>query len=166
MFYLDEFVILSMDQNKDKNTEDQLVRQINHKKSGKASWAKISVIVLIMVFLGVGSGLVIAKGTAKDLTDQTTISKSEDVSKGTSLGTNDTSTFPDTAEGVLKEGGLDGEGQYHLVRPGGESQNVYLTSSTVDLSLVLDKKIKVWGQTQKAQSAGWLMDVGRVEVLE
>ena len=30
----------------------------------------------------------------------------------------------------------------------------------------IDKKIKVWGQTQTAQYAGWLMDVGRVEVLE
>ena len=28
------------------------------------------------------------------------------------------------------------------------------------------KKIKVWGQTQTAQYAGWLMDVGRVEVAE
>lgn len=155
-----------MDQNKDKNTEEQLVRQINHKKSGKSSWAKISVILIVMIVLGVGSGFVITKGTAKDITSQSEISKAEDVSKGTALGTNDTSTFPDTAEGTMKEGGIEGEGQYHLVRPGGESQNVYLTSSTVDLSLVLDKKVKVWGQTQKAQSAGWLMDVGRVEVLQ
>jgi hypothetical protein len=39
-----------------------------------------------------------------------------------------------------------------------------MTSSVVDLSLVLDKKVKVWGETQAAQKAGWLMDVGRVEV--
>ena len=30
---------------------------------------------------------------------------------------------------------------------------------------VLHKKIKVWGQTQKARVAGWLMDVGKIEVL-
>jgi hypothetical protein len=64
----------------------------------------------------------------------------------------------------LQEGGIDGEGQYHLVRPGGDSQNVYLTSSVVDLSLFVNKKVKVWGQTQTAQKAGWLMEVGRVQV--
>ena len=74
-------------------------------------------------------------------------------------------TFKDIAEGILKGGGINGEGQFHLVRPGGESQNVYLTSSAVDLSKFIARKIKVWGETQTAQHAGWLMDVGRVEVL-
>jgi hypothetical protein len=85
--------------------------------------------------------------------------------KGTVVGSNDTKTFKDSAEGVVKEGGINGEGAFHLVRPGGDSQNVYLTSSIVDLSKFVNKKIKVWGQTQKAQSAGWLMDVGKIEVL-
>lgn len=88
------------------------------------------------------------------------------VQKGTVVGSEDTKTFKDQAVGIIKKGGVDGEGAYHLVRPGGESQNVYLTSSIVDLSTFIDKKVKVWGQTQKAQVAGWLMDVGRVEVLE
>jgi len=44
-------------------------------------------------------------------------------------------TFPDKTEGVLREGGIEGEGNFHLERPGGESQNVYLTSTTVDLEL-------------------------------
>jgi hypothetical protein len=92
-------------------------------------------------------------------------SNSTSVSKGTTVGSNDTNTFKDTAEGTLKQGGIDGEGAFHLVRSGGDSQNVYLTSSSVDLSKFVDKKIKVWGQTQKAQHAGWLMDVGRIEVL-
>jgi hypothetical protein len=88
------------------------------------------------------------------------------ITKGTVVGSDDTKTFKDIASGVLKNGGIDGEGQFHLVRPGGDSQNVYLTSSSVDLSKFVDRKIKVWGQTQTAQYAGWLMDVGRVEVLE
>lgn len=91
---------------------------------------------------------------------------SSKISKGTIVGSNDTKTFKDTANGALKGGGINGEGQFHLVRPGGESQNVYLVSSSVDLSKFIGKKIKVWGQTQTAQYAGWLMDVGRVEVLE
>lgn len=91
---------------------------------------------------------------------------SSKISKGTIVGSNDTKTFKDTANGALKSGGINGEGQFHLVRSGGESQNVYLVSSSVDLSKFIGKKIKVWGQTQTAQYAGWLMDVGRVEVLE
>ena len=86
--------------------------------------------------------------------------------KGQIIGSPDTAGFKDSTEGVLKTGGIADEGQYHLVRPGGDSQNVYLTSSTVDLSQFVDKKIKVWGATQTAKHAGWLMDVGRVEILE
>jgi hypothetical protein len=88
------------------------------------------------------------------------------ITKGTIVGSSDTKTFKDIVSGTLKNGGINGEGQFHLVREGGDSQNVYLTSSSVDLSKFVDKKIKVWGQTQAAQYAGWLMDVGRVEVLE
>lgn len=90
---------------------------------------------------------------------------SSKISKGTVVGSSDTKTFKDTATGSLKGGGINGEGQFHLVRSGGDSQNVYLTSSSLDLSQFVGKKIKVWGQTQTAQYAGWLMDVGRVEVL-
>jgi len=91
---------------------------------------------------------------------------SSKITKGTIVGSNDTKTFKDTAVGTLKNGGIDGEGQFHLARTGGDSQSVYLTSSSVDLSQFVGKKIKVWGQTQAAQHAGWLMDVGRVEVTE
>ena len=81
-----------------------------------------------------------------------------------SAGIVDKKTFKDSAEGILREGGIDGEGNFHLERPGGVSQNAYLTSSTVDLSGYIGKKIKVWGQTFSGQKAGWLMDVGLVEI--
>lgn len=77
----------------------------------------------------------------------------------------DKKTFKDSVEGTLKEGGIDGEGNFHLERPGGPSQYVYLTSSTVDLAQYIGKKIRVHGATFKGQKAGWLMDVGLVEVL-
>ena len=150
---------------KDKKTEEELVRQFDS-KSSKSPLMMIAIVVVVMVLLGGGSGFLIAKGTTANLEPTKEVTDKSQVSKGTSMGSNDTTTFKDTAEGVLKEGGIEGEGQFHLERPGGESQYVYLTSSTVDMSLVLNKKIKVWGQTQKAQHAGWLMDVGRVEVLE
>ena len=81
-------------------------------------------------------------------------------------GLADESTFKDSAEGVLESGGVDGEGTHHLVRPGGDSQNVYLTSTVIDLESFVGKKVEVWGQTIAAQEAGWLMDVGKVKVVE
>ena len=81
------------------------------------------------------------------------------------MGIKDKKTFKDNAEGILRDGGIEGEGQFHLERPGGISQNVYLTSTTVDLSQLIGKKVRVWGETFSAQKAGWLMDVGLVEVL-
>ena len=42
-------------------------------------------------------------------------------------------------------------------------KTLYLTSSTVDLSVYIGK-VKVWGQTFTGQKAGWLMDVGLVEI--
>ncbi len=148
----------------DPKTEENssIVRDFETKKSFPLS-PKILAIYLIIIAIGIGTGFVLSNG-GKSTSPSPTSSSS--VSEGATYGSKDTKTFKDTAEGELTEGGIEDEGQYHLVRPGGESQNVYLTSSTVDLSLFLERKIKVWGETQKAQYAGWLMDVGRVEVLE
>src|SRR3989344_4113161 len=63
-------------------------------------------------------------------------------------------------------GGVNGEGSYHIVREGGESQNVYLTSSALDLAQFVDARVIVKGETFKAQRAGWLMDVGQVKVIQ
>lgn len=82
------------------------------------------------------------------------------------VGSNDTKTFSDSAEGTLQQGGIDGEGTHKLIRPGGDSQTVYLTSSVLDLEQFVGKKVKVWGQTHSAKTAGWFMDVGRVELKE
>lgn len=119
-----------------------------------------------VILLGVGAGylLTINSTSSKTMGEKTT-SVGASLPKGTIEGSDDTKTFKDQAEGVLKKGGIEGEGQYHLVRPGGESQNVYLTSSIIDLSKYVDVKVRVWGQTNAAQKAGWLMDVGRIEVL-
>jgi len=144
---------------------DQLVRQFDNKKD-KSFGLKMAVVFTVMIVLGLGSGFLIAKGTAVSTKSSSEIESGEEIVKGDTFGVNDNETFGDEAEGVLKEGGIEGEGQYHLERPGGKTQFVYLTSSVVDLGLVEGRKIKVWGQTQKAQYVPWLMDVGRVEVLD
>jgi len=89
----------------------------------------------------------------------------ENVKIGDVFGSADTETFKDSAQGYLEKGGLDGEGSHKLLRPGGESQTVYLTSSVTDLDKLSGMEVKVWGETFKAQKAGWLMDVGRIEVV-
>lgn len=114
----------------------------------------IAVAVIIGTVLGFGFSR-FNKKTVKNGDTKTTAQ---------SAGVVDKKTFKDSAEGVLREGGIDGEGNFHLERSGGVSQNVYLTSTTVDLSGYIGKKVKVWGQTFQAEKAGWLMDVGSVEI--
>lgn len=117
----------------------------------------------IMIAFAVIAGTFIGFGLTK--LNKKQITKTS-VKTEKTVGIADKKTFKDQAEGILKEGGIDGEGNFHLERPGGESQNVYLTSTTVDLSLYIGKKVRVWGETFSAEKAGWLMDVGLVEILE
>jgi hypothetical protein len=70
----------------------------------------------------------------------------------------------DTATGILQTGGLNNEGTFHLVREGGPSKYVYLTSSVVDLNNFVDKKVELWGQTLASKKVGWLMDVAKIKV--
>jgi hypothetical protein len=151
----------------------ELIHDLNSKGPGtsypkKSSGVKSLVFTIIIVLiLGIGTGYIASglfQNAKKGPLSINGSSTSQDIKKGFTAGVSDTSAFPDTAEGTLKKGGINGEGQYHLERPGGESQNVYMSSSVVDLSQFIDKKIKVWGATQTAQSAGWLMDVGKIEV--
>lgn len=146
-------------------SEEPLVRDMN--SESPLFTPKVLLLLIVVIVLGGGSGYVFAqKKTANTPISMNEITDSSSIEKGMVVGSDDTKTFKDTAEGVVRAGGIEGEGQFHLVRPGGDSQNVYMTSSLVDLSKFIGKKIKVWGETQKAQKAGWLMDVGRVEVLE
>lgn len=144
------------------------MHSFDEKKSSAApSTAKVLIVMIVMAALGVGTGYGIASMsvTPGEKSVVPNALNPNAPAKGDIFGDKDASGYEDTAEGVLKEGGIEGEGQYHLEREGGESQNVYMTSSTVDLSKLVDKKVKVWGATQTAQHAGWLMDVGKVQVL-
>jgi len=136
--------------------------------SGKSLFTPpVLLIFVAVVAAGLAAGYLLASLSANQQakTQQTSTNSSGNLQQGAVYGSDDTKTFKDMAEGVMTAGGIDGEGQFHLVRQGGDSQNVYMTSSLVDLSLFIGKKVRVWGQTQKAKTAGWLMDVGRVEVL-
>lgn len=86
------------------------------------------------------------------------------VKVGDIYGSADEKAFNTSATGVLDKGGLNGEGTHKLVRPGGISQTVYMTSSVIDLDTLVGHQITVWGETFKGQKTGWLMDAGRVKV--
>ena len=122
--------------------------------------------VLAVIALGVlsGYGWFNLKGGAGPKRLKTEVTGTAVV--GESYGVEDTKVFTDSAEGEITTGGIDGEGSHHLVREGGESQYVYLTSSIIDLDQFVGRKVKVWGQTFEAQKAGWLMDVGRLEIVK
>jgi hypothetical protein len=154
-------------QEQNKNQTQSLIRNFNSDSIKSAFTPKVIGILIGLVVVGVISGFLLSRvGTLSTASVKTgTVANGSSVPAGTVVGSNDTTTFKDVTQGTLKEGGIDGEGAFHLVRPGGDSQNVYLTSSSVDLSKFVGKNIKVWGATQTAQHAGWLMDVGRIQVL-
>jgi hypothetical protein len=140
---------------------ENILHPLNN-QSNNSSWSLKKVILLsfVVLFLGMIFGSFFGNIKNKNSTGVITTSTSK------KEGVIDKKTFKDNAEGVLREGGIDGEGSFHLERPGGKSQYVYLTSSTIDLSKYIGKKIRVWGQTFSAEKAGWLMDVGFVEILD
>lgn len=142
-------------------TDPKLVHNLNDSTAQKFFTLPIFFgLVVLTIVLGVGFGFLTNKIIGSGQGSTTTKASSQK-----SAGIADKKTFKDKAEGLLKEGGIDGEGNFHLVRPGGESQNVYLTSTIVDLSQFVGKKVRVWGETFSGEKAGWLMDVGLVETL-
>lgn len=117
--------------------------------------------VVLSVVLGLASGFSLSNksssGLATPATSDTKPAKSAAV---------DTKTFRDFAEGVIKPIPTPKDGEYtegtHILERDG-AYPVTLTSSVVDLSKYEGKKVKVYGETQKALKSGWLMDVGKVE---
>lgn len=126
-----------------------------------------TVFFIFILITGLLSGYILSsnKNVAGVISQKNVSNSGKTYTKGEILGSDDKETYKDPAEGILKEGGIEGEGQYHLERPGGPSQYVYLTSSALDLSEFLNMKVKVWGQTNTARKAGWLMDAGRLQIL-
>ena len=117
----------------------------------------------LLVLLGVGTGYLLSRSSVGTpaVQDSAGYIKTETVA-----GITDEKTFKDSAEGTLEKGGINGEGTHKLIREGGESQTAYLVSSVVNLDEYVGKKVKVWGETFAAEKASWLMDVGKIEILQ
>jgi len=139
----------------------------NMEQKGKSKGYLVYIGMIVLVGLGVLTGYFVAGrsgGGGKAGLAVTKGGKAVEISKNV-YGIEDEGAFKDFAEGKLEKGGIDGEGSHKLIRPGGDDQTVYLTSSVINLDQFNGKKVKVWGETFSAQKAGWLMDVGRLELL-
>lgn len=121
-------------------------------------------ILLSSVLLGVTAGILVGRrpnqiATTRKHTQTTSEAKTPQA---------DTRTFRDFAKGVIKVRPETKtpieyvEGTHLLIREG--AVPVALTSSVVDLTQFEGKKVKVFGETQKAVKEGWLMDVGKIEI--
>ncbi len=131
----------------------------SNKENMKMIGIAIAVILAGILTGGLLSGKLLAKGSKGPSVPNVKSTSSE-------AGVKDEKTFKDTAEGILKAGGIKGEGTFHLERPGGDTQTVYVTSTVIDLSTFNGKKVQIWGQTYAGKNTPWLMDVGRVKVIE
>lgn len=141
--------------------EEKLVHDF---EKSKVKPTKTMVVAILIIVAAIGSGYGLTKvipGKSSSITSTLT----GEVKEGVIVGSTDDKTFRDSAEGQLEEGGINGEGTHKLIRPGGESQTVYLTSSVLDLNQFVGMNVRVWGETFSAKKAAWLMDVGKIEVL-
>lgn len=136
-------------------------------KSGMKGTLGLMLLVAFVVIAGVTTGYVLATGRSPSV--MSSISKSDDGTSATTANTTKVGKLEsgvqyDEAEGTLAVDGIEGEGTHHLERTGGDSQNVYLTSSLLNLDDFAGKTVHVWGVTFAGKKAGWLMDVAQVEV--
>lgn len=151
----------------DLNTEMDNIKPLTHKVVLPTKFI-VALVTVGAVVLGSLTGFSLAQtteGKQNGLINQTPGKKGQ-TGKNVVVGSSDTKTFKDCAKGELakNDGKITDEGSHKLIRQGGDSQTVYLTSSVVDLNQFVGKNLEVCGETFNAQKAGWLMDVGRVKV--
>jgi hypothetical protein len=156
-------------------TESAFAKKLERTSTMNKKSKTMMIGAIAAIALGLGTGYfaaasarpsVITMQTADTTGNGNTETAAVSVKVGQVFGAKDATAFKDPVEGIILPGGIGSEGSHHLVRPGGVSQNVYLTSSVLDIKMFENHKVKVWGETFKGQKAGWLMDVGRVEVLQ
>lgn len=144
------------------------------KKNTKGMGKLLTVmIVLFVISAGSGTGYLLSgrsgTGNSQEKVSETGMGS---VTTGNGAvkeeGIKDEKLFPNKAEGEVQvnDGSVTKEGTHILIRPGGADQTAYLTSSVVDLDKFVGKKVEVYGITNTAQKAGWLLDVGYARVIE
>ncbi len=115
----------------------------------------------MVVLAGVGTAYILSSKLLR-----TTSGPALSVSGAGEAGKLDPKVNYNTATGVLKEGGINGEGTHHLEVTASSSKWVYLTSSVIDLQSFVGKNVQVWGETLASKSTPWLMDVAKIQVVK
>lgn len=141
----------------------------NQTKMKKKSFSPVIIIFIVVAIAGFYSGAWLKlRSSGKAISSEFSKIQADvpetGVKAGDVFGSADEKSFKDSATGVLDKGGFNGEGTHKLLRTGGVSQTVYLTSSTIDLDPLVGHQVTIWGETFKGQKVGWLMDVGRAKV--
>ena len=140
---------------------------------------------LLVVVLGVTTGWFLAgtKDTGKNVDNNAQVNSKGEVEEA---GIGDEKSYGSTVEGVLKKGGIKGEGTHFIVKRlcniwrGKLINNNLIFTLTRTAVLVflfinlfqnffcqqsfVDKKVTVWGETISAKYAGWMIDVGKIKV--
>jgi hypothetical protein len=165
-------LIPSIPEEENKSVVDETPISDNNDSSMKSPFPKLAIVLsIVAIAAGVATGYGGFKLKSKSgsllpsPSDLQRVAEEGQVKVGDVFGVKDEETFKDSAEGYLEIGGINGEGSHKITRPGGVSQTVYLTSSITDLDQFDGMEVKIWGETFKGQKAGWLMDVGRIEIL-
>ena len=148
-------------------SSSSITQPMEPKKTAKF-FAKIVPLLLIIVLIGAGifTGLMLTS-VNKSKASQGNVLSEENLAP--EIKENFSQTFKDEAEGVVEKNDdfeKYAQGPWKLIRTGGESQTAYLTSSVMDLDEFIGKKVKVYGETFGSDQVSWLMDVGKVEVIE
>ncbi|MBI4037653.1 hypothetical protein HY382_01240 [Candidatus Curtissbacteria bacterium] len=124
-----------------------------------------ALIIVFVVLLGAATGLVVSSRSKSEKVSQVTLEEEN-------LTPEKKEEFQvvtrDQAEGTLEKNDKfeeTAQGQWKLIRPGGENQTAYLTSSFIDLDEYVGEKVRVFGETLGSSKVGWLLDVAKVETL-
>jgi len=132
-------------------------------------------IILIVVALAIAFGFWMSRlqsspqnnlfSSDKNIISIENIDDANEIEIGKIYGNNG-KIYKDSATGIIQKGSINGVGTHILKREGGDSQNVSLTSSSVDLDLFIDRKVEIQGETNASDKTSWLVDVGMVTVLQ
>lgn len=154
--------------------EENLVKEFSESQKKKLNLKEILIpagAILAIIFVGGLTGYFFAKQRGEAIVSTESrklIGGAQVIQSSKEVGIKDEEVFRDTALGKIEinDNKEISEGSHKLIRPGGPSQTAYLTSSVLDLNQFLGKCVQVWGETFAAQKAGWLMDIGRVKLLD
>lgn len=129
------------------------------------SRSKLVVGAVMIVLMGSVVGYGLSRSKITKASKEGNISPGQ-IKTSTEAGYQDTKLFESIVTGVIKKGGLQGDGTHSLIQDSNPKNPAALLSSVVDLDEYIDKHVQVWGRSQKGLKAAWLLEVGRVKILE